>query len=151
MVKRLLKRAMMPVLATLVVTGAGLAFSMSVDRDRADNALTFTYDAAKERLVTSASSHRMKLDDKVDFLTHVAEQDGEGLEGGVTLQLLDGKRRVYEGSFFFVVKDASGATAFKASRAARVALTRTHRKKTVTFPFDLPSGKYSVSARFSQG
>ena len=153
MLRRLMKRALLPVLATLAVTGAGLAFSMSVQKDRPDNAFTFVYDADRERLVTSASSHRMKFDDKVDFLTHVSEDasTGDALEGGVTLQLLDGKRRVYEGTFSFLVRDESGETAFRQTKHTRIALTRNSKKKTLTFPFDVPSGSYSVSARFSQG
>lgn len=130
-----------------------VAFAASVKRDdRADNAFTFAYDAAKPEIVASASSTRYKFDDDVSLFVTVAEASGEERLVGVTRFGLLAKDPVrYDGTMTLSVKNAAGATAYQTSRAISFTLRPREGKRVrrLAFPFNVPSGDYEVLVRFS--
>ena len=137
-----------PVLFVLLLP---IAFA-AVSQDRADNSLTFSYDADADEITGAASSVRHSRGDLVDFITTVADREGEPpLVGRITLRLIGSTPVTYNGTFTFVVTNADGDTAFSQSQVKKFTLRPKagKRMKRLRYPFDLPSGDYSVRAKFA--
>ena len=147
--KRYIGRVLPPVIFMLLLP---IAFA-AVSQDRADNSLTFVYEAEDDEITGAASSVRHSRGDLVDFITTVADADGATpLAGKITLRLIGRTPVTYNGTFTFVVTDADGNTAFTESQVKKFTLRPKVGKRTqrLRFGFDLPSGEYSVRAKFAQ-
>ena len=132
-----------------------VAFAASVKRDdHADNAFTFAYDAEKDEIVAAASSTRHSLDDDVSFFVTVAERNSATapLAGKVRLALASDEAIRYEGTMTFTVESFAGDPVFQDDRTVSFTLRPKKGKKAeaFSFPFDVPSGDYSVTVSFSR-
>ncbi|MDQ3939884.1 MAG: hypothetical protein M3238_00850, partial [Actinomycetota bacterium] len=115
------------------------------------NALTFTYDAGANEITGAASSIRHTRNDRVVFTTTVADRDAEPpLVGTIRLRLIDDKPVTYDGTFTFVVVADGGETAVTSVKQKRQTLRPQPGKRgaRLRFLFDVPSGDYSVRARY---
>lgn len=141
----------MPVVFILLLP---VAFAASVKRDdHADNAFTFTYNSDKGEIVTAASSTRHSLGDDVSFFVFVAEAKGASpLVAKTRLALSDDHAVRYNGTMTLTVEDETGRPAFKDDRSVSFTLRPKPGKKvrTFSFPFDVPSGDYGVTVKFSR-
>jgi hypothetical protein len=148
--RRHVGRVVPPVVFVLLLPVA-LAAPMVMSRDRADNALFFTYDATDDSIETATSSIRHQRDDPVSFVTTVEEADNTlPLVGRISLRLTSKKAVVYDGTFTYSVTDADGDVAFTGSRHRSFTLRPKAGKRStaIRFSFDLPSGDYEVTGRF---
>lgn len=131
-----------------------VAFAASVKRDdRADNAFTFAYDSTNVEIVAATSSTRYSFDDDVSLFVNVAEATGDApLVGVARFGLLKKEAVKYEGTMTFIVKTVAGSTAFSTDRAVSFTLRPKTGKRVrrFAFPFDVPSGDYEVTVRFSR-
>jgi hypothetical protein len=122
-------------------------------RDRADNALTFSYDAGEGRITNATSSKPpISRGDHVDYTTIIDESATAGRLVGRIILRLTGERVVkYDGTFTYTVKDSAGDVAFSGTRDRRFTLRPKagRRSKSMQFSFALPSGDYEVTARFA--
>jgi hypothetical protein len=149
--RRHVGRVVPPVLFVLLLPIA-FAGPTVMRRDRADNALTFSYDADESR-ITSATSSKPPISrgDHVDYITIVDESGTPGrLVGRITLRLTGQRVVTYDGTFTYTVKDPGGGVVFKGTRERRFTLRPKagRRSKSMQFSFALPSGDYEVIARF---
>jgi hypothetical protein len=123
--------------------------------DRSDNRFFFRYDGNGQ--ITSAFSSRRLMRrnrDRVDFFVYVREREddaqGRQLRGRIRLRLY-GRRAVrYDGRFRLVVRDETGAVAFRGSRDVNFVLRprRGRRTRVLRWAFDLPTGDYTAIGRF---
>ena len=148
--RRYVGRVIPPVIFVLLLPVA-LAAPMVMSRDRADNALFFTYDADDDSIETATSSVRHERDDPVAFITTIEESDGSSpLVGRISLRLTSRKAVVYDGTFTYTVTDADSDVAFTGSKERSFTLRPKAGKRSTSmrFSFDLPSGEYEVTGRF---
>jgi hypothetical protein len=123
-------------------------------RDHADNSLSFTYNESQGELTSATSSRMVKRGDRVDFLTGIADHPkaalGQRLTGILSLHLLVDRRVVYDGTFFYRVKNSQGEVVFTGTDAKKVVLRPLKGERTarMSFDFDVPSGGYAVVGRF---
>lgn len=131
-----------------------VAFAASVKTDdRADNAFTFAYDATKAEIAAATSSTRYSFDDDVSLFVNVAETDGEEpLVAVARFGLLAKEAVQYEGTMTLTVKSTTGNIAYQTDRAVSFTLRPKQGKRVrrFGFPFEVPSGDYSVTVRFSR-
>jgi hypothetical protein len=135
----------------MLLLPVALAAPLVMSRDRADNALFFTYDADDDSIETATSSVRHQRDDPVAFITTVAESDRAlPLEGRISLRLSSKKAVSYDGTFTYTATDSDGAVAFTESKERSFTLRPRPGKRStsIRFSFDLPSGDYEVTGKF---
>jgi hypothetical protein len=141
--------------AWLVPLGSVHAQTTRLDRDRSDNTLGFSYEAADGVITVLTSSTRIDPDpDPVWFGATLANRpeapEGRRLRGKVRLRLRgDGTYR-YAGYFRFVVRDSEGDLVVRRTKARHITLSRDDRTAgPIRFRFDVPSGEhYTARARF---
>lgn len=150
---------MLALVLSLVVASASpaLAAPLVVQRDRADNGFSFTYDAEEDEIVDAASSLRLDSRDPVSFIVSVSEtpdpESGkEPLRGRISLGLSKDRVVRYEGLFTLEITNSEGEVAFTESQERKIVLRpkRGQRKASMSFFFDLPSGGYDVTAYFER-
>lgn len=142
--------------ATLLLSLLGphaTAHPTTVDTDRTDNSMSFTYDADSGEMTTATWSRRTtRGDDKVDFEVGIRESEdaGSGLIGKLTLRLDGDHRTVYDGWFSLKVTTSDGDVAFHRQRPATIRLEPQpgRRRATLTFRIDVPSGSYKAAGSF---
>jgi hypothetical protein len=123
--------------------------------DRSDNMFSFHYDSGNGQITSALSGRRLTRNrDRVDFFTYVTEREGAAqgrrLRGRISLRLY-GRRAVrYDGRFRLVVRDETGAVAFRDSRDVDFVLRprRGRRTRVLRWAFDLPTGDYTAVGRF---
>lgn len=143
-------RLVPPVLFLLLLPVA-LAAPTVMQRDRADNSMSFTYDAEDKDVTQATSSIRTRRGDPVQFTTMIDDLETDPpIRGQITLRLIQSKAVVYDGTFELQVRDVAGDIVFQASRDAAFTLRSRSGKRTknISFRFDLPTGDYSVTATF---
>lgn len=149
-VRALVGRLVPPVLFVLLLPVA-LAAPTVMQRDRADNSMSFSYDADDNDITEATSSIRTRRGDPVSVTTTVQDVETDPpLRGQITLRLNHDHSVTYDGTFTFQIKDITGVVAYEASRYASFTLRPREgkRSKKMSFRFDLPSGDYSVFATF---
>ena len=133
-----------------------IAFAASVKNDdHVDNSFSFTYNAEVDEMVVATSSKRFSFDDDVDFSVSVAETGDatNPLVGRVRFGLLAKRGVRYSGTITFRVVDPRGnAAGYETTEPVSFTLRprKGQRVKTVTFPFDVASGDYTVDVSFSR-
>ena len=132
-----------------------IAFAASVKNDdHVDNSFSFTYDAETDDMVVATSSKRFSFDDDVDFSVSVAETNDATtpLVGRVRFGLLAKRGVRYTGTITFRLVDATGNVAYETTEPVSFTLRprKGQRVETVTFPFDVASGDYTVDVSFSR-
>ena len=119
---------------------------------RTDNDVSFTYESDSGTMPSETSSRRKSDQDGVDFKVKVDESDdsGSGLIGKLRLRLDGEEHATYDGWFSFKVTGEDGEVAFKRMRPATIQLRPQpgHRKASLTFRFDLPSGNYYATGYY---
>ena len=140
----------MPVVFILILP---IALAASIKNgDRADNHFTFVYDSETESFEAYSSNFVDSTDD-VEFMVYVAESNGTTpLVGRVMFRLLKKTEGVrYDGDVRFRVIDDDNKVAYTATEEVSFTLRPKDgmRKHRITFPFDVPTGLYSVTVRFS--
>ena len=143
-------RLVPPVVFVLLLPVA-LAAPTVMQRDRADNSMSFTYDADDNDVTQATSSLRIRRGDPVQFTTTVDDLETDPpIRGWISLRLIEKRTVVYDGTFTFHVRDTAGSVVFRASRHASFTLRSQPGKRTkdLSFRFDLPSGDYSVTSTF---
>jgi hypothetical protein len=148
--RRYVGRVIPPVIFMLLLPVA-LAAPTVMSRDRADNALYFTYDADDDSIETATSSVRHRRDDPVSFITTIDETDKTlPLAGMISLRLNAKRPVIYDGTFTLTVTDSNGDVAFSGSKERSFTLRPKSgaRNTSMRFLFDLPSGDYEVHGRF---
>jgi hypothetical protein len=127
--------------------------AITQDRDRADNAYEFTWDANQRDITSASSSLRFTRDDLVQFTVVVDDTTTAPLVGRVTMELATERTVKYDGALRFTVFDGDGADLYAADRHVTFTLKPNGRRsRTVLFPFDLEgTGNYSVTASFRAG
>src|SRR5687768_12095102 len=115
----------------------------SVEQDKTDNQLTFSYDAGSGTL-TGESSYRRAESGAVRFEVAVAESEGygAGVVGKLRLRLEDDHAYLYDGWFELRVTNTSGESVYVRTRPATIHLKPRpgQRRASLAFKFDLPSG-----------
>ena len=147
----MLGRVAVPVIFILLLP---IAFAASVKNDdKADNSLTFAFDAQTDRLDWVASSVRQRQGDDVFFTVSIAERRGNSpLVGHVRFGLLAKEAIRYRGTLRFqVVENGSRRAAYVDDKRVRFTLRpkKGNRNHRVRFPFDLAeSGDFYVRVSF---
>ena len=141
----------------LVLSSDAFAGRRGVARDETDNHFTFTYDEESGEMEGVSSLPPIGRDDDVSFLSGLRDRprapEGRRLRGSLTLQLVGNKRVVYDGSFSFQVRHAATQQiAYAATRDTRIVLRprRGQRRARMRFPFEVPSGSYSIVGTFQR-
>jgi hypothetical protein len=133
------------------VVEARAASASTVQKDRSDNKIGFTYGADTGTIGSETSTARADSDG-VNFHVGIEETEdsGSGLLGKLTLRLDGDGSATYDGWFTLRVSDASGDVAFLRSRPATITLEPQpgRRRATLRFRFDLPTGNYTAIGKF---
>lgn len=149
-VRALVGRLVPPVIFVLMLPVAFAATTV-MQRDRADNFMSFTYDADANEISEAASSIRYRRGDPVTVTTTVQDADTDPpLRGTITFRVNGDRTVAYDGTFTFRLVDATGQVAHEATKDAAFTLRPRagKRAKKLYYRFDLPSGGYSVFATF---
>jgi hypothetical protein len=150
--------ALLVSLLALVTMAPAHADPWTFEQDKTDNDFYFTYDAASGTMPKAYSSARFNRRDKVTFLVYIREHEGamvgERLNGRLQLSLAKDQVVIYDGTFTLeVFSTMTGDVIYTDSRDDRIVLRpkKDHKKASMVFPFDLPSGDYSARATFLAG
>ena len=149
-VRALVGRLVPPVIFVLMLPVAFAATTV-MQRDRADNSMSFRYNAEADEISEATSSIRYRRGDPVMMTTTVQDVDTDPpLRGTITLRLNGDRTVAYDGTFTFRLVDETGVVAHEASKDAAFSLRPRDgkRAKKLSYDFDLPTGTYSVFATF---
>lgn len=137
----------------LSIMAPALSQPASVEEERTDNNLSFTYDEASGEIGSQTSSRKSTRADQVSFEVQVTEADdaGPGLTGKLKLRLDGDQHTVYDGWFSMKVTEAGGDVYYQRFRPATIHLRPRPGQRTAAliFRFDLPSGSYRAIGSFS--
>ncbi len=142
------------VAANALAVAPAAAAPVSVQQDGTDNRLRFTYDRDPGTFARQSSSRRSD-EGAVRFEVAVSESEGygAGLVGRLRLRLEGERAHLYEGWFALTVTDDQGDVAYTRTVPATIHLKPRpgERKASLTFRFDLPSGRYEAAGEFETG
>jgi len=123
--------------------------------DESDNSHRFEYDAEAGEFGDQTSGLVIDAQDPVSFTVFVgrnksSDEAGEQLRAKVSLALNKKRAARYDGTFKLRIVDEDGALFYEDTLEEAIVLRprKGHRRETLSFVFDLPTGTYEASARF---
>jgi len=150
--RRILWTALLVLLA--IASSTALARPITPTRERSDNTMTFTYDAASGEITEAASSRTLTRADRLQFFAYVEDapnaEIGRRLKGIIELRRLGDRAVKLDGTLSFVVQDDSGTIIETFEREIDIVLRDREGKRFRGFRwrFDLPTGNYTAFGTF---